>query len=138
MASRYSIHPQIWQRLYHGPLGPAVDALVTLLEEQGYCPNHIAIHVRAAAAVSCWLERQESGAAALTPEGLERYARVRQRRGQLHHGEAAALRKLLAFLRARGVAPGYRQTGASFHQRQGRRAAAANRRARPGPRWRAL
>ena len=105
MASRYSIHPQIWQRLYHGPLGPAVDALVTLLEEQGYCPNHIAIHVRAAAAVSCWLERQESGAAALTPEGLERYARFRQRRGQLHHGEAAALRKLLAFLRARGVAP---------------------------------
>ena len=80
MASRYSIHPQIWQRLYHGPLGPAVDALVTLLEEQGYCPNHIAIHVRAAAAVSCWLERQESGAAALTPEGLERYARFRQQR----------------------------------------------------------
>jgi site-specific recombinase XerD len=105
MASRYSIHPHIWQRLYRGPLGPSADALVALLEEQGYCPHRIAIHVRVAAAVSCWLERQGGGAAALTPEGLARYTRSRRRRGRLHQGEAVALRKLLAFLRARGVAP---------------------------------
>jgi site-specific recombinase XerD len=105
MASRYSIHPHIWQRLYHGPLGPSVDALVALLEEQGYCPHRIAIHVRVVATLSGWLERQGDGAAGLTPEGLARYGRSRQRRGRLRQGEAVALRRLLAFLRARGVAP---------------------------------
>jgi site-specific recombinase XerD len=103
MASRYSIHPQIWQRLYEGPLGPYVDALVALLEEQGYCQHHIAIHVRATAALSGWLERQGGGAPALTPEGLARYTRSRQRRGRLRQGETVALRKLLDFLRPRGV-----------------------------------
>jgi hypothetical protein len=52
MASRYSLHPHIWQRLSRGPLGPSADALVALLVEQGYCPHRIAA-VRAALAVHC-------------------------------------------------------------------------------------
>jgi site-specific recombinase XerD len=104
MGIRYSIHPQIWQRLYEGPLGRHVDALVALLEAQGYCQDHIAIQIRAAAALACWLERQGEATTALSPDGLARYVRSRQRRRPLRQGEAAALRKVLEFLRTQGVA----------------------------------
>lgn len=103
MASPYSIHPQIWERLHAGPLGPHVDAFVALLEEQGYCHDHIAIQLRTAATLTCWLQRQGDTTTALSRDGLARYARSRLRCGPLHHGEAAALRKLLEFLRIRGI-----------------------------------
>jgi site-specific recombinase XerD len=103
MANRYSIHSHTWPRLYGGPLGPHVDAVAALLEEQGSGHEYVGVQLRATAALSRWLARQGRGAAALTAARLARYTRSRQRRGRLRQGEVVALRKLLAFLRARGV-----------------------------------
>jgi len=105
MASRYFIHPRVWQRLYEGPLGPYVDALAASLEEQGYCRHYLAVHIRAADALGSWLARQGGTAVTrLTTGHLTRFIRNRQRRGRLRQSEAVALWRLLAFLRGQGAA----------------------------------
>jgi integrase/recombinase XerD len=88
-----------------GALEPYGPRFATELARRGYTPSSVELHVRLAARLSAWLDREDFGPGDLTPEVVERFFAARRAAGCASHRTSASLRPLLAYLRSIGVAP---------------------------------
>lgn len=87
-----------------GPLKPYVRGFVLALAEQGVAPGTAVLLVNLLAHLSRWLDREEMNVGDLTPAAVERFM-VERRAVYTHHVTPRALRPLMDYLRALGVAP---------------------------------
>jgi site-specific recombinase XerD len=88
-----------------GPLEPHGLRFATELARRGYTPSSLELHVRLAAHLSAWLDREDLGPGDLAPDVVERYFAARRAAGCASHRTSASLRPLLAYLRSVGVTP---------------------------------
>jgi integrase/recombinase XerD len=88
-----------------GPLEPHGPRFATELARRGYTPSSLELHLRLAAHLSAWLDREDLGSGDLTPDVVERYFAARRAAGCASHRTSASLRPLLGYLRSVGVAP---------------------------------
>jgi hypothetical protein len=87
-----------------GPLEPYVPGFAVELVRDGYVARVVELHVRLAAHLSGWLDREGLGLGDLTPEVVERYFAARRAAGFSKHWTSASLRPLLGYLRSIGAA----------------------------------
>ena len=90
-------------RMREGPLGAYVDAFAQQLGDEGYAKASSRYALRLVADVGRWLRRRRLNAQQLTPELLECYLQCRSHHSHLRSGNAAILRRLLNFLRQKGI-----------------------------------
>jgi len=95
----------VLSRAPEGPLAPHIGPFARSLSEQGYTLNSIQRQVLLAACFSRWLKQQGVALCSITSDHPPRYLRYRARRVRPSLGDAAALRRLLDFLRCEGVIP---------------------------------
>ena len=88
-----------------GPLEPYVPGFAVELVRDGYVATVVDLHVRLAAHLSGWLDREGLGPGDLTAEVVERYFAVRRATGLCSHRTSASLRPLLGYLRSIGASP---------------------------------
>ena len=93
----------VLSRAPEGPLATHIGPFARFLRQQGYRRNSIQRQVRLAAGFSRWLKRQAVPLRRITADHPPRYLRCRARQVRPSLGDAAALRRLLDFLRAEGV-----------------------------------
>lgn len=95
----------VLSRPLEGPLSSHIGAFAASVREQGYAPRTQQRQVLLAACLSRWLGQKAISARRVCTEHLTQYLRSRVRRMQAHHGDAAALRQFLEFLRREGIIP---------------------------------
>jgi integrase/recombinase XerD len=90
-------------RPLEGPLAVQITAFAKWARDQGYALYSRYRQVLLAACFSRWLGQQAVSVHRVSSEHQARYLRSRARHVQIHHGDAAALRQFLDFLRRQGV-----------------------------------
>ena len=88
-----------------GPLVPWLEGFADTASRQGYTRSSIGRRIRLAAGFSRWLGQEEVDLSCISSDHSAQYLRYRTRRVRLHHGDAAALRHLIDFLRFETVIP---------------------------------
>jgi site-specific recombinase XerD len=88
-----------------GPLAPYIGSFAKFLGTQGYALSSIRQQVRLSAGFSRWLKQRRVERHSIRAEHTGRYLRYRVRQVQICLGDAAALKRLVDFLRGEGVIP---------------------------------
>ena len=88
-----------------GPAAAYIRPFAKSLREQGYAPQSIHRQVLLAASFSGWLARRRLVLRAVSSSLIPQYLRYRLRRVRPSHGDLAALKHLLEFLRCQGAIP---------------------------------
>jgi integrase/recombinase XerD len=88
-----------------GPLAAYLGSFVEFVSAQGYSLNSIHRQVLLCAGFSRWLNRKRVALRSICTEHTGRYLRYRARQAKICLGDAAALRRLVDFLRGEGVIP---------------------------------
>jgi integrase/recombinase XerD len=86
-----------------GPLSPYLRSFAKSLSQQGYTRKYLRRHVMLVACFSQWLKRRRVCSRRITSEHWSQYLRFRHRQRQANAGDFAALKHLIAFMRARRV-----------------------------------
>jgi site-specific recombinase XerD len=86
-----------------GPLAAYLDQFARLLDGQGFKRRGLGRQIRAAARLSHWLQSHQVAAEMVTDEHAQRFLDDSTEQGPVRQGTAAALRRLLVFLRELGV-----------------------------------
>jgi site-specific recombinase XerD len=103
---RYIINDQVvLSRPLEGPLAVHIGSFAGWLSEQGYAFGSLRRQVLIAACFSRWLGEKGVRLRVVSSEHAVQYLRYRARRVQIHQGDAAALRYLIAFLNRLEVTP---------------------------------
>jgi integrase/recombinase XerD len=104
MLEHFFVRTHVIARLRHGPLGPYLDDLATLLHHQGYAPSSIQSYVRTGDTFGRWLHSHGYTVSVLDVTVFQRYvARLtRYRSGHLPKA-AEGLPHLYRLLQQRGV-----------------------------------
>lgn len=95
------ISPRTVGALHDSPLLPHVELYVTLLREQGYAANTIALHVSLFRCFHRWLEQRRGKLRDLNERIVDEFLKKRKR--DSHDGAPQAFRRLLEILRAAGA-----------------------------------
>lgn len=96
----------ILSRAPEGPAAAYIGPFAKSLREQGYAPQSVHRQVLLAASFSGWLARREVMLRGISSSLVPQYLRYRLRRVRPSHGDIAALKHLLEFLRGEGAVPG--------------------------------
>ena len=88
-----------------GPLEGCAAGFAGKLLVEGYRPATARLHMRLMAQLSRWLMRKGLDAGGLCAAEVERFLADRRAAGYANHRSAKAMRPLLSYLRALGVAP---------------------------------
>lgn len=102
---------QIGERLWsllrepEGPLAPYLDAFAQMLDAQGFKRHLLSRQIRDAAKFSRWLQTEQIAVEAVLDEHARRFLQEPEQQGSVRQGAAAALRRLMDFLRQLGAAP---------------------------------
>jgi site-specific recombinase XerD len=91
------------QRLRSGVIGSHVDGFIEHLASLGYAPTTVRSQVGILGRVDRWMARRRLGVTDLSEPVLDRFLGARVRGPGVHRGEAATVRRFLAYLRGRGV-----------------------------------
>jgi integrase/recombinase XerD len=104
MLEHFFVQPHVITRLRHGPLGPYLDDLATLLHHQGYARSSIQSYLRTGDTFGRWLHQSGYTVSTLDVAVFQRYATglMRYRSGHLPKA-AEGLNHLLRFLQHQGV-----------------------------------
>jgi site-specific recombinase XerD len=84
-------------------LAAYLDEFATLLDGQGFERRRLGQQIRAAASFSCWLQSHRVAAEGVIDEHAQRFLNDPMQQGLVRQGAAAALGRLLVFLRNLGV-----------------------------------
>lgn len=84
-------------------LDPFIDSFATHLVQCGYAATTVRSQLTLLGHFSQWLTRRGRGIHALNDELVGRFVNDRKRRGRLHCGDAATLRRFVTYLREQGV-----------------------------------
>lgn len=87
-----------------GPLAEHIGAFTSSLVAQGFAAYSAHLCTRLVADFSRWLMRRHIGLSEITSGHADQYLRYRARHQRPRRGDSAALRRLLNFLRERGMA----------------------------------
>ena len=98
-------HQVVLSQAPEGPLAPWLDGFADAASRQGYTRSSIGRRIRLAAGFSRWLGQEGIDLSCISSEHPAQYLRYRTRRVRLGHGDAAALRHLIDFLRLETVVP---------------------------------
>ena len=98
-------HQVVLSQAPEGPLATWLDRFADAASRQGYTRSSIGRRIRLAAGFSRWLGQEGIDLSCIGSEHPAQYLRYRTRRVRLHHGDAAALRHLIDFLRLETVIP---------------------------------
>jgi integrase/recombinase XerD len=90
-------------RAPEGCLAAHIGTFARTLSKQGYALDSVHRQVLLAACFSRWLNRQGVPLRSISSEHPSGYLRYRARQVRPHHGDSAALMRLLSFLRSEGV-----------------------------------
>jgi integrase/recombinase XerD len=93
----------VLSRVLEGPLAAHIGSFAQSQSAQGYARSSIHRQVLLAAGLSHWLQQQGVALRHVSSGHLSRYLQGHTRRARTRHGDAAALRYLLDFLRSEGV-----------------------------------
>ncbi|HEV2036974.1 MAG TPA: site-specific integrase [Candidatus Eremiobacteraceae bacterium] len=88
-----------------GPLAPHLGSFAQRVSELGYALDSLKKQVRIAAFFSRWLAQNALHLREVSSEHAQRFLQYRSRQRLLHNGDAAALRRLIEFLRLKEVIP---------------------------------
>ena len=88
-----------------GPLATWLEGFADATGRVGYARSSIGRRIRLAAGFSRWLGQEGIDLSCINSDHPAQYLRHRARRVRLHHGDAAALRHLIEFLRLEAVIP---------------------------------
>ena len=88
-----------------GPLATWLEGFADAASRLGYARSSIGRRIRLAAGFSRWLGQEGIELSCINSDHPAQYLRYRARRVQLHHGDAAALRHLIDFLRLEAAVP---------------------------------
>ena len=97
-------HQVVLSQAPEGPLATWLDRFADAASRQGYTRSSIGRRIRLAAGFSRWLGQEGIELSGIASEHPAQYLRYRTRRVR-HHGDAAALRHLIDFLRLETVIP---------------------------------
>ena len=98
-------HQVVLSQAPDGPLATWLDRFADAASRQGYTRSSICRRIRLAAGFSRWLGQEGIGLSRINSDHPAQYLRYRTRRVRLHHGDGAALRHLINFLRVETVIP---------------------------------
>ena len=98
-------HQVVLSQAPDGPLATWLDRFADAASRQGYTRSSICRRIRLAAGFSRWLGQEGVGLSRINSDHPAQYLRYRTRRVRLHHGDGAALRHLINFLRVETVIP---------------------------------
>ena len=98
-------HQVVLSQAPEGPLATWLDRFADAASRQGYTRSSIGRRIRLAAGFSRWLGQEGIELSCIGSEHPAQYLRYRTRRVRRHHGDAAALRHLIDFLRLETVIP---------------------------------
>ena len=98
-------HQVVLSQAPEGPLATWLDGFADAASRQGYTRSSIGRRIRLAAGFSRWLGQEGIELSCIGSEHRAQYLRYSTRRVRLHHGDAAALRHLIDFLRLETVIP---------------------------------
>ena len=96
-------HQVVLSRAPEGPLAAWLDGFAAGASRKGYALSSIHRQVLLAAGFSQWLKQEGIEPSRITSDHPAQYLRFRAGRLRLQHGDAAALRHLIDFLRLAGV-----------------------------------
>ena len=103
---RYVInHQVVLSQVPEGPLATWLEGFAAAAGRQGYTRLSICRRIRLAAGFSRWLGQERIGLSCISSDHPAQYLRYRTRRVRRHHGDAAALRHLIDYLRLETVVP---------------------------------
>ena len=88
-----------------GPLATWLEGFADAASRLGYARSSIGRRIRLAAGFSRWLGQEGIDLSCINSDHPAQHLRCRARRVQRHHGDAAALRHLVDFLRIEAVIP---------------------------------
>ncbi len=88
-----------------GPLAAYIGSFAEFVSAQGYSLSSIHRQVLLSAGFSRWLKQRRIALCSIRAEHTGRYLRYRARQEKIGLGDAAALRRLVDFLRGEGVIP---------------------------------
>ncbi|MBM4094806.1 MAG: integrase [Planctomycetes bacterium] len=95
----------VLSRPLEGPLAAHIATFAAWAREQGYAQHSRYRQVLLAACFSRWLGQHAVSVRSVSAKHPIQYLRSRARRVQIHHGDAAAVRHFLEFLRHKGAVP---------------------------------
>ena len=98
-------HQVVLSQAPEGPLAPWIEGYADAASRQGYALSSIGRRIRLAAGFSRWLGQEGIDLSCISSDHPAQYLRYRTRRVRPHHGDAAALRHLVDFLRLETVIP---------------------------------
>ena len=98
-------HRVVLSQAPEGPLATWLEGFADAASRLGYTRSSIGRRIRLAAGFSRWLGQEGIDLSCITSDHPAQYLRCRARRVRLHHGDAAALRHLIDFLRLEAVVP---------------------------------
>ncbi|MCY4590858.1 MAG: site-specific integrase [Alphaproteobacteria bacterium] len=98
-------HQVVLSQAPEGPLAPWIEGYADAASRQGYALSSIGRRIRLAAGFSRWLGQEGIDLSCISSDHPAQYLRYRTHRVRLHHGDAAALRHLVDFLRLETVIP---------------------------------
>lgn len=105
MLDQYFAKPWALRRHRSRLLGPYLDSFAAESGQLGYSRQTVQHQCHVVGHFSDWLERRRLRVGDIEAEIIERHVRQRGRKRAARGGDAAALRRFLDHLRARGVAP---------------------------------
>ena len=98
-------HQVVLSQAPEGPLATWLEGFADAASRVRYARSSIGRRIRLAAGFSRWLGQEGIDLSCINADHPARYLRHRTRRVQLHHGDTAALRHLIEFLRLEAVIP---------------------------------
>ena len=103
---RYVVNQQVvLSQAPEGPLATWIEGFADAASRQGYARSSIGRRIRLAAGFSRWLGQEGIDLSCISSDHPAQYLRYRTRRVRLQHGDEAALRHLVDFLRLETVIP---------------------------------
>lgn len=96
-------HQVVLSQAPEGPLATWLERFADAASRQGYTRSSIGRRIRLAAGFSRWLGQEGIDLRSISSDHPAQYLRYRARHVRLHHGDAAALRHLIDFLRIEAV-----------------------------------
>ena len=98
-------HQVVLLQAPEGPLATRLEGFADAASRLGYTRSSLGRRIRLAAGFSRWLGQEGIDLSCISSEHPAQYLRYRASRVQRHHGDAAALRHLIDFLRREAAIP---------------------------------